>query len=300
VLLLIGLIAYNEMIQRSDSMALGLVPTFLFLLCRAPYFGVLGFVYEKHFYRHFVELSAAGAEEPPFHSAVEHVIANLATFGAIMFQVAKGIAVMMDAVQDDTSKRWLLSALFSSGLSMLTRSGLLHRISWGVVSKDPAMAKPLAPMLCPGALMTAGTEAMHLTPWLFASVFATIGVTRAIMFGDLRAVVFADVSENAMMAYFAQTALFFGENLALRALNALGQLRFPKPEHIPQAHPLRNFEKPELPLVHAFVTVALVFNFLWVIILSLLGPNFVLGLCAHADPTVPERWFALEALPSCP
>jgi hypothetical protein len=297
--LVVGLTAYNELLKITDSVLLAVVPSFLFIFTRVPVYAVLGKAYTKGFYDVFVQASKSQESEPPLLSPVEQVIGSVAAFAAIMFHLAKGMAVILDAITDAGSTRWVLTATVSATLSVAARSGIVHTTAMKMLKSNPKLRRALEPALCPGSLQRAALDAMLFSPVVFVGVCGAIATTRAIMLGDPKALVFADVSANATTAVLAQVGLLCLENICLGLLSAAKSVGFPEPEFLAADHPLRSYDRPELPFKHTMSSVALLFGILWLILMSLLGPNFVFGLCTQVNTAVPERWLALTYAPDC-
>ena len=211
---------------------------------------------------------------------------------ALVIGNAASAATLVETVFAPASRAWTLSLVVSSLLEVLTRTGMMQRIELKVAARLAAhygLQWPMRAVQC-NALKLVYLRSLGGTGYVAQTMALCIGCLRAVTLGDVRAIVWLDISETVWHVLLAQFVVGVLVDAAVWAVEKNGLNHFELSPRFTDRHPLgctafRDFDAKGYAM--AFSSGA---AFIYGVFVAFLGPAFVMGMCRDLAPTVTHIW----------
>jgi hypothetical protein len=231
--------------------------------------------------------SAPGASsDPPLRGDIEVVYGNITAGLAIVVGNATFAATLVEVLVTPDSQGWIVGIVTSSVQGIFVGTGLVHRCEMWAIARLKLDSRYYGGRTALDEIFThsGGSSAASI-------VVLSIGCLRAATFGDVRAIVWYDVSPLVVWVMLAQVSCGFVSSVLVEALNRFCGLGTFVTRSFPPGHPLcyaserRNFE-----LSSYVFTLGMCCSLIYLCFLVFLDPEFVTGISRGFNPAGSDIW----------
>jgi hypothetical protein len=230
-------------------------------------------------------------DPPPITGEQKLVFANWAAAWCVGIENTTTIATVMEAIITPNSRAWVTGIVFGIPFSILKRTGWLTRVL--VTVTDPCGWGHLPAM---NALRLVYLRAQIGCTYMAFSLMLCLGVNRAAMCGDWKALFWIDVNASTYSVFAVLMAGLGGnfvEEVLMHAVRKFGWVQYPiVVNYCDSNHPLGSTVHRDSSVKGLFFVFMGGGFFVTGILVGLVGPAFLFGeRCQYiSDVSADDRW----------